>query len=330
MEPSVLQNLDPSSSDRSPPSSLPDMEPTSDQIALLRTTTDDSVDTIIPDQVLDSPPFLEDLDRTVNSIDEDNLRDRPDFEHQDVLQAELDHVAEGISSPPAQLVHVIEENISSPDQGAAALNPDLPDLNPVPQVVHQEDFSFLYNYDYDQHRKPKRNDIIVYFDGDSNDWAEVRVLSKTKHPNNYNIRFLNIQRRDENIYFNPGEFWSIGHPQPRDLEGAVPEDDDQDDFPPIQEERFGHDFLPSLQVSPALDLPTSSRMEPGQVYVLPQDTLRDHLSPKSRRRAATLSLHPGQEHMRSGIARSLATPMAPSKPHVAFFKSLEKAILGKR
>ena len=45
---------------------------------------------------------------------------------------------------------------------------------------------------------------------------------------------------------------------------------------------------------------------------------------------ATLSLHPGQEHMRSGIARSLATPMAPSKPHVAFFKSLEKAILGKR
>ena len=332
MEPSVLQNLDPSSSDRSPPSSLPDMEPTSDQIAFLRTTTDDSVDTIIPDQDLDSPPFMEDLNQTVNSTDENNLRDSPVNDYQDALHVEPDHNAEATSSHPVQQAPGIEENITSPNpvQGAAALDPNLPDLNLVPEEAHQEDFSFLYNYDYDQHRKPKRNDIIVYFDGDSNDWAEVRVLSKTKQPNNYNIRFLNIQRRDENIYFNPGEFWSIGHPQPRDLEGAVPEDDDQDDFPPIQEERFGHDFLPSLQVSPALDLPTSSRMEPGQVYVLPQDTLRDHLSPKSRRRAATLSLHPGQEHMRSGIARSLATPMAPSKPHVAFFKSLEKAILGKR
>ena len=208
--------------------------------------------------------------------------------------------------------------------------PDLPDPNLVPEPVHQEDYSFLYNYDYDQHRKPKRNDVIVYYDGDSKAWAEVRVLSKTKHPNNYNIRFLNIPRGDENIDFNPGEFWSIGHPQPRDHAEAIPEDDGQDDFPPVQEERFNNDFLPSLQVSPALELPTSSRFESGHVYVLPQDTLRDHLSPKSRRRAATLSLHPGQEHMRSGIARSLATPMAPSKPHAAFFKSLEKAILGKR
>ena len=285
---------------------------------------------------------MEDLNQTVDSIEETDLRDRPDFEHQDTLRLDHDHDVEGTSSLPVQLAPVIEENtLNRPDssQGAAALYPELPDLNQVPEavhidapVIHQDDFSFLYNFDYDQHRKPKRNDVIFYFDGDIRDWAEVRVLSKTKHPNNYNIRFLNIQHRDENIDFNPGEFWSIGQPQPRDLlvqhpEEAVPEDDD---FPPIQEERYDHGLPPSLQVSPALELPRSSRIESDKVYVLPQDTLRERLSPKSRRRASTLHLHPGQEHMRSGIARSLTTPMAPSKPRVAFFKSLEKAILGTR
>ena len=201
LEPSVLQNLDPSSSDRSPPSSLPDMEPTSDQIALLRTTTDDSDDTLIPhqigDQVLDSPPFMEDLNQTVDSIEENYLRDRPDLEHRDTLQTVHDHDDEEQSSSPAQLAPDTEENTFNrpdSDQGAAALNPNLPGLNQDLEavhyeapVIHQDDFSFLYNFEYNQHRKPKRNDIIFYFDGNLRDWAEVRILSKTKHPNNYNI-----------------------------------------------------------------------------------------------------------------------------------------------
>ena len=52
-----------------------------------------------------------------------------------------------------------------------------------------QDYFFLY-YEYDQHRRPKKNDIIFYFDGDLQDWAEVRILSKTKYPHNFNIRFL--------------------------------------------------------------------------------------------------------------------------------------------
>ena len=44
----------------------------------------------------------------------------------------------------------------------------------------EEDYSFLHYFTYDQHRRPKRNDIVFYFDGELNDWAEVRVLSKTK------------------------------------------------------------------------------------------------------------------------------------------------------
>ena len=105
---------------------------------------------------------------------------------------------------------------------------------------------------------------------------------------------------------------------------------EEDDIPPIQEERYDYSLPPSLKVSPVLQQAGSSRIKSDKVYVLPQDTLMDHLSPRSRRRASTLHLHPGQEHMRSGIARSLTTPMAPPKPRIAFLKSLEKAILGTR
>ena len=66
------------------------------------------------------------------------------------------------------------------------------------------------------------------------------------------------------------------------------------------------------------------------VYVLPEDNLAVHLSPRSRRRARALHLHPGQEFMRSSIARSLTPLPAPSRPECRFFKSLENIILGKK
>ena len=127
----------------------------------------------------------------------------------------------------------------------------------------------------------------------------------------------------------------MGQPQPRDVPDVSSESEDEavpptEDLPPIQEERFDHHLPPSLRVSPIMEQAGSSRIRSDRVYVLPQDTLADQLSPKTRRRASTLHLHPGQEHMRSGIARSLATPVAPPKPQVAFLKSLEKIILGRR
>ena len=104
---------------------------------------------------------------------------------------------------------------------------------------------------------------------------------------------------------------------------------EEDDIPPIQEERYDHSLPPSLKVSPVLQQAGSSRIKSDKVYVLPQDILMDHLSPRSRRRASTLHLHPGQEYMRSGIARSLTLVSNPSRPQAHFFKSLEM-ILGKR
>ena len=99
-------------------------------------------------------------------------------------------------------------------EGATVAN--LPAVNQPPDqedVGHHppdpdQDYFFLY-YEYDQHRRPKKNNIIFYFDGDLQDWAEVRILSKTKYSHNFNIRFLNVQRGDENIYFTPGDCWSL-------------------------------------------------------------------------------------------------------------------------
>ena len=49
-----------------------------------------------------------------------------------------------------------------PDQ--AVVDPHPPDLD--------QDYSFLHDLIYDQHRQPKKNDTIFYFDRDLQDWPE--------------------------------------------------------------------------------------------------------------------------------------------------------------
>ena len=179
------------------------MEPTSDQIALLQATSDESTDTVIPDHheadILDSPPHLEELDQTHAPLEAPDLHVSFTLESEEASIPHIDqnldveethslpvHIAaaseEDVLNRPGSSHRAAASNIDLPgsSQDAAAVHIEVPDL-------HQDDFSFLYNFDYDQHRKPKRNDIIFYFDGDLRDWAEVRVLSKTKYPNNYNI-----------------------------------------------------------------------------------------------------------------------------------------------
>ena len=64
----------------------------------------------------------------------------------------------------------------------------------------------------------------------------MKVLSRTNFWNNYNIRFLDVQKPDNNIYFTPGDFWSLNQPAP--LPPSVPDQDPVDeDLLPIEEER---------------------------------------------------------------------------------------------
>ena len=140
---------------------------------------------------------------------------------------------------------------------------------------------------------------------------------------------MNVERGDENIYFNPGDFWS--HQEPVPLNHPVPVVvEEEEELPPIEQERYVPDTPASLRVSPCIESAGSSRLRSDRVYVLPEDDLHIRLSPRSRRRARTLHLHPGQEYMRSSIARSLTPLPAPSRPEQRFLKSLGNIILGKK
>ena len=149
---------------------------------------------------------------------------------------------------------------------------------------------------------------------------------------NYNIRFLDVQKPDNNIYFKPGDFWSLNQPVP--LPPSVPDQGQNDkELPPIEDERqyfYPYHSMLVRQISPILEQAGSSRIRSDRVCVLPQDDLMDHLSPQTRRRAGTLHLHPGQEYMRSGIARSLTPLPNPVKPQARILQSLEKMLLGKK
>ena len=65
------------------------------------------------------------------------------------------------------------------------------------------------------------------------------------------------------------------------------------------------------------------------MYRLPEDQFRDQLSPRSRRKANSLSLAPEQEYMRSAIGRSLASSKS-SDPASKMINVVKKALLGKK
>ena len=64
------------------------------------------------------------------------------------------------------------------------------------------------------------------------------------------------------------------------------------------------------------------------MYRLPEDQFCDQLSPRSRRKANSLSLAPEQEYMRSAIGRSLAS--SKSSDPASKVLNVVKKVLGKK
>ena len=181
-----------------------------------------------------------------------------------------------------------------------------------------QDFSFLENFTYDQHLQPRKGDIIHYFDLDIQDWTRVRVIPRSNYHYYYNIRFLDYDRPDDGIYFRPGDVWS--HSQPvlnqQELQKVHPVVED-DSLPPPEQER--QDFhtnyhLIYRQISLLVEQASSSHIRRDRVYTLPEDDLRGHLSPRSKKKAAKMNLHPAQDYMRSAIAKSLTSESNSAKP----------------
>ena len=193
----------------------------------------------------------------------------------------------------------------------------------------------LENFSYDQSRRPRKGDIISYFDLDCEDWMKVQIISTQKpssvHRDYYNIKFIEIVRDDDGVYLEPGSYWTFGSPTPlnqlpqheeqpntevnrspalappsRDV-SSVPSSSRLETQPDLADPLSS--FSPSWQFSRAQELNPSSPLVSNKVYSIPSlpgGLLDTHkLDKKVLAKAASLSLHPRQEHMRLNIARSL-------------------------
>lgn len=181
-----------------------------------------------------------------------------------------------------------------------------------------QDFSFLENFTIIRIANPRKGDIIYYFYLSIMDWTRVRIISKSNYRYYYNIRFINYERPDAGIYLRPGEVWSHDQPIPyyQKFQEDHP-DDGEDSLPPPELERQHLDanyHLLEPQISLIVEQAGSSRIRKDRVYTLPEDDLRGHLSPRLKKKAARINLHPAQEYMRSAIAKYLAPESKTTKP----------------
>ena len=107
-----------------------------------------------------------------------------------------------------------------------------------------------------------------------------------------------------------------------------PADDQFRPPPPVEAERRSRSHRSSRQVSPNITQYDAIRSD--GVCVLPEDKVKDQLTPKSRRRARKLNLPPEQEWMRSSMARSLSTKPGSKPPQSRVAGFIDKILLGKK
>ena len=131
----------------------------------------------------------------------------------------------------------------------------------------------------------------------------------------------------------PNGFWSHSPPVSVDVDQEHLGEDVQEQgievLPPIEDERRGRHNSSQRQISLMIYQHGISSVRPDRVYQLPEDQFRDQLSPRSRRKANSLSLAPEQEYMRSAIERSLASSKS-SDPTSKMINVVKKALLDKK
>ena len=106
----------------------------------------------------------------------------------------------------------------------------------VPQMEEMTVEQVLERYVVDQSRRPKKNDVISYFDTQMQEWVRVKIIGSQKptsvHKDYFNIRFIDLDRDDEGIYLYTGSCWTIGEPVIRqEGQPGTGEDDSQVEDP---------------------------------------------------------------------------------------------------
>ena len=90
----------------------------------------------------------------------------------------------------------------------------------IQQNQEQQLRLFLERFVFDQSRRPKKGDIISYFDPDFKDWIRIQIIGTQKpnsfHKDYFNIKFLDIDREDDGVYLLQGSYWNFGLPVLKD------------------------------------------------------------------------------------------------------------------
>ena len=60
-------------------------------------------------------------------------------------------------------------------------------VDPIQAEDSPQDFNFLQQFIYDQNRQPRKKDIVYYYDMDEEDFAKVKILSRSNYRYYYNI-----------------------------------------------------------------------------------------------------------------------------------------------
>ena len=264
------------------------------------------------------PPFPRDGDGGEDNYARRAGEDRPtaqDDDDGDSLAEDVDHQDE------------VHQDVAEDDeeQGAVADGGEQNLMEDGQVEDHQQDPGLpnQVQVELNQPRQPKNNDVIAYWDGQG--WTEVTITNKVQ---GYKFYYNCASRdgREFGVTLKPATarrsyLWTLLDEHPEH-----PEDQDHredQDHSPLEVPR-PEPHPPSREVSPVvsqhrhevygasnttLDLSLSPYqvMEPGRVHMVPGVPAADaEYSQAVMKRANKLLLPPEQEHMRMGIARTLA------------------------
>ena len=79
---------------------------------------------------------------------------------------------------------------------------------------------FVNRFHINQSHRPRKGDLVSYFDSEYKEWITVRIIGTnkktSKHCNYFNIEFVDLDRENDGIYLCEGDSWTFGRPVIKD------------------------------------------------------------------------------------------------------------------
>ena len=176
--------------------------------------------------------FSIEIQRVVSqAFDEEQCDETSDtltqHEHSDLnVQVSHQEAQPGPSSAAVPLVtppdpEVVQQFDPLVAKGATGGESDSSSDNPDMEDEQLERMRIFVNRFYiNQSRRPRRGDLVSYFDSEYEDWITVRIIGTnkktSKHRNYFNIEFLDLDCENDGIYLCEGDSWTFGRPVIKD------------------------------------------------------------------------------------------------------------------